>query len=241
MGCTSTTSLAVVRTLCISGARREFVLWNRVRPNDDAIRRTAEDLTLAENRQDGMQREDMLQFLRDTRGFVNPLEYSDQLDDDEACYWLRSERLRDFPQIAFENRGKASAGDIIQSALEWTKENNGYFPVSCRKRVQELLGIQWEKKGQVLTREFMIAQVLPFVVDRWEEDSRDCCRHSAMSSCAIINRTFLHSRRCGILCRTLKEPMFVFPFRYTRVVSCETIHRSRAASMLVSYNFLVPA
>ena len=105
----------------------------------------------------------ILRFLERTRDFVNPLQYSEDLTVDEARSWLCSERLRDFPQIAFVHRG-SPACNLIEPALVWSVDAAALFPVACRRRARELLFILWKVEG--LERS-LIVTVLPFLIDRW--------------------------------------------------------------------------
>ena len=88
---------------------------------------------------------DILQFLRNTTGFLNPLQYSVELTIKEARHWLQSEKLRDFPQFDFLNHGSATC-NFIQSALIWSTEAADLFPPSCRRRARELVLIPWFEK-----------------------------------------------------------------------------------------------
>ena len=105
----------------------------------------------------------ILRFLERTRDFVNPLQYSEDLTVDEARYWLCSERLRDFPQIAFVNRGSLAC-DLIKPALVWSVDAAALFPATCRRRARELLFGLWKVQG--LERS-LIVYLLPFLIDRW--------------------------------------------------------------------------
>ena len=106
----------------------------------------------------------ILRFLERTRDFVNPLQYSEDLTVDEARSWLCNERLRDFPQIAFVNRG-SPACNLIDSALVWSVDAAALFPATCRRRARELLFILWNVKG--LKRSLIVHGLLPFLIDRW--------------------------------------------------------------------------
>ena len=105
----------------------------------------------------------ILRFLERTRDFVNPLQYSEDLTVDEARSWLCSERLRDFPQIAFVNRG-SPACNLIEPALVWSADAAALLPVACRRRARELLFILWKVEGLKCS---LIVTVLPFLIDRW--------------------------------------------------------------------------
>jgi FOG: Ankyrin repeat len=115
----------VVRILCLYGAAR------------DCPRGSAEELA---------QGGEFLGFLQRTRGFVNPLQYSEDLTVDEARCWLRSERLRGFPQVAFVGHG-SPACDLIEPALVWGEDVAALFPASCRRRARDLVFILWEQTG----------------------------------------------------------------------------------------------
>merc|ERR1711937_372402 len=95
-------------------------------------------------------------FLERTRGFVHPLQYSAELTIAEATAWLRSEKLRDFPRIAFVNGGTdnrlvdsqhsarfvnrgTDTCNLIATAYVWSRKTASFFPPSCKHRVQELL------------------------------------------------------------------------------------------------------
>ena len=105
-------------------------------------------------------------FLQRTRGFVNPLQYSEDLSLDEARWWLRSERLRGFPQVAFVGHG-SPACDLIEPALVWGEDVAALFPASCRRRARELVFIPWEQTG--FPRALILTLLLPFVIDRWSQ------------------------------------------------------------------------
>ena len=139
-----TNSAKVVRILCIYGVARV------------CRGGAAEDLT---------QSVEILHFLERTRLFVNPLQYSEDLTVDEARCWLRSERLRGFPQIAFVNNG-SPACLLIDASLVWSEDVAALFPASCLRRARELFFIPWEEKG--LKRAVISKVLLPFVIDRWE-------------------------------------------------------------------------
>ena len=104
-------------------------------------------------------------FLQRTRGFVNPLQYSEDLTVDEARCWLRSERLCSFPRIAFFEHHQSPACSLIEPALVWSKDAAALFPASCRRRARELLFIPWEEK--VLPHSLIVKKLLPFLIDRW--------------------------------------------------------------------------
>ena len=108
----------------------------------------------------------ILRFLQRTRGFLNPLEYNDDLTVDCARYWLRSERLRKFPRFDFIHRG-SPAGDLIETALVWSPDAAPLFPASCRQRARELLFIPWQEKG--ITTSMVTEILIPYVIDRWGE------------------------------------------------------------------------
>jgi len=103
-------------------------------------------------------------FLRNTTGFLNPLQYSGELTIEEARYWLQSEKLRDFPQFAFRSQGSATCS-VIQSALVWSAESADLFPPSCRRRARELVLIPWFEKR--LGSEIVTTSLLPLVIDRY--------------------------------------------------------------------------
>ena len=133
----------VVRILCINGAAR-------VCPAG-----AAEELAEAA---------EILDFLERTRGFLNPLQYSKELTVDEARFWLRSERLRSFPNGAFVH-GDSPACNVIKAALVWSVHEAALFPASCRRRARDLLCIRWTQKG--LPQELILNYLLPFLIDRW--------------------------------------------------------------------------
>ena len=133
----------VVRILCINGAAR-------VCPAG-----AAEELAEAA---------EILDFLERTRGFLNPLQYSEELTVDEARFWLRSERLRSFPNGAFVH-GDSPACNVIKAALVWSVHEAALFPASCRRRARELLFIHWQEKG--LQPSMTSRCLIPFLIDRW--------------------------------------------------------------------------
>ena len=95
---------------------------------------------------------------------MNPLQYSEDLSVDEARGWLRSERLRSFPRIAFVHH-QSPACNLIEPALVWSRDAAALFPESCRRRAQDLLFIQWQQKE--LPRSLIMKMLLPFLIDRW--------------------------------------------------------------------------
>ena len=147
----------MVRTLCILGAERSFrILFpGHAQPLDT----TAEDLSQPRLL-------DILPFLQNTRGFVNPLQYSSYLTVEEALFQLQSEQLRSFPRINFMNRG-TDACRLVDSALVWSVEAAQLFPASCRQRARELILIRWREKGLSLSPKFVVAMILPFAIDRY--------------------------------------------------------------------------
>ena len=134
---------AMVRILCVCGASR------------DCPRGSAEELA---------QGVDILRFLEQTRGFLNPLQYSQDLTVDEARCWLRSERLRGFQQIEFIHYD-SPACSLIKTALVWSVDVAHLFPDSCRRRARELCFIPWERIE--LPRSLIMNVIFPFVIDRW--------------------------------------------------------------------------
>jgi len=136
-------SAMVVRILCIYGAAR-------VCP-----RGSAHELS---------HRNDIRRFLARTAGFVNPLQYSEELTVDEARRWLRSERLRSFPHTAFVHQ-QSPACSLIEPALVWSKDAAALFPASCHRRARELLFIPWQEKG--LPHSLILEKLLPFLINRW--------------------------------------------------------------------------
>ena len=107
---------------------------------------------------------EILRFLERTRGFVNPLQYSEHLTVDEARCWLRSEQLRSFPQTVFI-RHESLAGKLIERALVWSREAAALFPASCRRRAREILFVPWQAKG--LPHDLISKFLIPFLIDRW--------------------------------------------------------------------------
>ena len=108
---------------------------------------------------------EILRFLERTRGFVNPLQYSEHLTVGEARCWLQSERLRSFPRIVFQHH-QSPACDVIEPALVWSRDAAALFPASCRRRARELLFIPWEKEFG-LPFNLIMESLLPFLIDRW--------------------------------------------------------------------------
>jgi hypothetical protein len=145
--------LATVRTLCMLGAERSanLILPGAAQPTFVSVEMMTQNV-------------DILQFLRNTTGFLNPLQYSVELTMEEARYWLQSEKLRDFPQFDFLNHGSATC-NFIQSALVWSKEAADLFPPSCRRRARELVLIPWFEKR--LGSEIVTISLLPLVIDRY--------------------------------------------------------------------------
>lgn len=118
---------------------------------------------------------DIVQFLLNTRQYVNPLQYSVELTAEEARSWLRSEKLRDFPRFDFLHRG-SPACDLIELALVWNRGAASLFPASCRQRARELLLIPWQEKGMPIS---MVTEILiPYVIDRWEKSKAKSARES---------------------------------------------------------------
>jgi ankyrin repeat protein len=150
---------ALVRTLCILGADRNFCFGVSGNPQlssqmkvDDAFPDSSPEKT------------SLVRFLKRTSGYVNPLEYSAELTVEEARSWLRSEKLRDFSQGTFVNRGSPACA-CIESALLWSNDAADLFPASCRRRAKELILIPWRQKQ--LSHKIFATMILPFVIDRY--------------------------------------------------------------------------
>merc|ERR1712118_615818 len=79
-----------VKILCILGSAR-FGKVARMWAYSDGV--TAVELAQSVGHQN------IVRFLERTEGFVNPLQYSQELTEAEAIAWLRSEYLRNFPRI----------------------------------------------------------------------------------------------------------------------------------------------
>ena len=145
--------LALTRFLCVHGAQR---VWP-----DGSAEQTA-NLRIRK-------------FLQETRGFLNPLEYSEHLAVDEAKSWLRNERLRNYPRITrmtFIDRD-SQACKLIGSALVWSKDVHSLFPASCRSQATEFRVVFCMlNKGRTRARkgelpEETVELLLSLVIDRW--------------------------------------------------------------------------
>ena len=79
----------------------------------------------------------------------------------KARFWLKSEKLREFPAIASFTNRESPACRLIESALVWSRDAAGLFPVSCRRRARELLLIPWPFRCSLVTE-----GLLPFAIDR---------------------------------------------------------------------------
>ena len=145
------TCAEIVRTLCLYGAARTL----RGPPHVASVEeKLAEEIP------------QILHFLQRTRGFLNPLEYIEDLSVEGARSWLRSEKLREFPRFDFMHRGSAAC-DLIEMALVWSPDAAPLFPASCRQRARELLFIPWQEKG--ITTSMVTEILIPYVIDRWGE------------------------------------------------------------------------
>ena len=89
------------------------------------------------------------------------MEYSGEFTVEEARFWLKSEKLREFPAIASFTNRESPACRLIESALVWSRDAAGLFPVSCRRRARELLLIPWPFRCSLVTE-----GLLPFAIDR---------------------------------------------------------------------------
>ena len=150
---------AAVRALCISGAERNFRL--RVPGNAQFQAVTADELLQISAPENA----DVVQFLRRTSAFVNPLQYSAEINVEEVRSWLRSEKLRDFPEVALVNRD-SNGCRLVESALVWSGGAADLFPASCRRRAREIVYISWQEKQ--LSSAVVATNVLPFVIDRYD-------------------------------------------------------------------------
>jgi hypothetical protein len=135
----------MVRNLCFLGASRKGREWH---PHSVEVAQLSG-------------KNEVVDFLKRTEGFVNPLQYSGEMTLSEARFLLRSDHLRDFPQIKFEPRGSPTC-QLIERALVWSTGVAEYFPGPCRRRAKELLLIRWP-----LPSSLVIEQILPLVIDRF--------------------------------------------------------------------------
>jgi hypothetical protein len=137
----------MVRNLCLLGANRNGTEWH---PNA-----AVEVAQLSGNTE-------VVDFLKRTEGFVNPLQYSGELTIGEARFLLRSKHLRDFPAGSkFEPCGSAACR-LIEQALVWSATGAELFPGPCRRRAVELLLIPWPLPPSVV-----VGKILPLVIDRF--------------------------------------------------------------------------
>jgi len=137
----------MVRNLCVLGACRNGTEWH---PNS-----AVEVAQLTGNNE-------VVDFLKRTEGFVNPLQYSGELTLGEARFLLRSEHLRDFPELTpFRPRGSAACR-LIEQALVWSTTGAALFPGPCRRRAKELLLIPWPLPAAIV-----VGRIMPLVIDRF--------------------------------------------------------------------------
>jgi hypothetical protein len=84
-----------------------------------------------------------------------PLDF--ELTNDEARFWLTSERLRTFPKPKFPAFG------LVAEALVWDPQTHTLFPMSCRRWATSVAMIPWPFEERAI-----ITAILPFAVDRFD-------------------------------------------------------------------------